>query len=419
MAPAQLLVWTGAVLGLFLTAQAAAAAWQATLRAARLRTQERNEAALLAEKLVRARESLRLRETGVPWNGARKFRIIRVAHEAEGVKSFYLAPHDKRPLPAFLPGQYLTFELDIPGERKRSTRCYSLSDRPGLDHYRVTIKAVPAPPENPGVRPGLVSNHFHAALKEGDIVDVKAPSGGFHLDTERNTPAVLIAGGVGVTPMASMLKHIAASQPDRDAWLFYGVRNGAEHIFRTELEGLAKENERLRLHVCFSKPGPDDAAGRDYRHKGHVTVGLLQSQLPSNNYEFYLCGPGRMMQDMHDGLLAWGVPEASIHLEAFGPASVKKSSGAAQTTTAAGLKVRYSKSGRELEWTGEADSLLDMALKAQIPVDFGCRAGSCGACRVAVKSGAVKYLKQPGCEVETGSCLTCISVPETALELEA
>jgi hypothetical protein len=126
-----------------------------------------------------------------------------------------------------------------------------------------------------------------------------------------------------------------------------------------------------------------------------------------------------MMQDMHDQLLAWGVPKASVHMEAFGPASVKKKSADAPATPAAALKVSFSRSSVEAAWTGQVDTLLDLALAEKVPIGFGCRAGNCGTCKTAIKSGTVKYLKEPGCEVEAGSCLTCICVPESPLTLEA
>lgn len=419
MPPTQLLVWLGTLLAALALCQAFIATCQGLLKVAHYRALLRNEAAMMSVRLNHLRRGLEKKESRSPWNGTRKFWIERVTAECEGVKSFYLMAHDKRALSGFFPGQYLTFELDIPGERKRTTRCYSLSDRPGREYYRVTIKAVPSPPDTPGIRPGLVSNHFHQRLHEGDIVDVKAPSGGFHLDTERMSPVVLIAGGVGVTPMSAMLHYITTETPQRQAWLFYGVRNGSDHILHDELEALAKDNDQVHLHVCYSRPRHEDTVGKDYQHKGHVTLELLRSQLPSNNFEYYLCGPGQMMQDMHNGLLEWGVPKECIHLEAFGPASVKKSGPSVPAPPSVGLKVRFSRSDREIDWTGQVDSILDMALGADIPLDFGCRAGGCGSCKTAVKSGKVKYLKDPGCEVESGSCLTCICVPETSLELDA
>jgi uncharacterized protein len=111
------------------------------------------------------------------WNGFRKFRIVGKKCESADICSFYLAPHDGKPLPTFQPGQYLTFQVRLPNQAKPIIRRYSLSDRPGVpDRYRVSIKRVPS---------GLASNRFHDHLKVGDIVDVKAPAGQFCLDLTR------------------------------------------------------------------------------------------------------------------------------------------------------------------------------------------------------------------------------------------
>jgi ferredoxin-NADP reductase len=121
-----------------------------------------------------------------------------------------------------------------------------------------------------------------------------------------------------------MAKAIVASNSKREAWFFYGVRNRHEHIHQQELEALAAENENIRLHVCYSRPAPDEVKGRDYHHEGRVSIELLKELLPSNNFEYYLCGNGAFMKSITDGLEAWGVPEKDIHFEAFGPATVKK-----------------------------------------------------------------------------------------------
>lgn len=379
------------------------------------------ERQILSETLAAARLQRRKKEeSALPWNGNRKFRIDRKVRECPEICSFYLSAHDRKPLPEFQPGQHLTFELDVPGRQKHLVRCYSLSDRPHQDHYRVTIKRINASPEDPTAAPGVGSSFFHDHLNEGDIVDVRAPSGGFYLDTSREFPVVLIAGGVGITPLLSMLNEIVETGVQRETWLFFGVRNRGAHVFKEHLEKTAREHENIRLHICYSQPGQDAVLGRDYQHAGRVSMDLLKQLLPSNNYDFYLCAPGPMMEAITTGLKAWDVPENKIHMEAFGPASVK------QTTHVVGpgaagleLAVRFAKSGRTLAWKGQVESILDLAMAANIVIDSGCRAGNCGTCKVAIKSGQVKYLKEPGYDVEAGTCLTCCCVPETEVVLDA
>lgn len=419
MDPAIILIVLGAGLFLLVALDLALVFYTTVRRAVAVGAQQRLDAKLFSETLALARLQLKRQEDAGSWNGTRKFQINRIESECPGVASFYLVPHDKKPLPGFLPGQFLTFELDIPGQRNRVVRCYSLSDRPRPDYYRVTIKRVAASPGAPGGKPGLASNHFHSALKVGDILDVKAPGGGFFLDTSRLTPVVLLAGGVGITPLLSMANEIMELTPQRETWFFFCVRNGQEHIMKGHLEQLARAHPRLHLCVAYSRPNPSDVKGKDYHFEGRLDLALLRQELPSNNFDFFVCGPGPMMNDLNDGLLTWGVPAENIHMEAFGPASVKRPAPPAAERTGQQLKVTFSRSNREVAWSGQSDSLLDLALAEGVSINYGCRAGNCGSCKTAVKSGKVKYCKRPGCEVEAGSCLTCIAVPDGDLSLDA
>ncbi len=358
------------------------------------------------------------------WNGYRKFTVAKKIKECEGVYSFHLAPHDGKPLPPFKPGQYLTFSLDIPGRDKPVVRCYSLSDGPiHTTHYRVTIKKEGSPPDKPDVPPGVASTYFCDVLKEGDILNVKAPTGHFYLDMNNPTPIVLLGGGIGVTPMLSMAKAVAASGSKREVWFFYGVRSRGEHMLKEEIESLAEGNDNIRLHVCYSRPNANETKGRDYHHATRVTPELLKELLPSNNYEFYLCGAGPFMQTLSEGLEAWGVPEKNIHYEAFGPATVIKKAAPppseSETVFMSKITINFSKSGKKLQWNPALPNLLEFARANDVRIDTGCCAGSCGSCIVAIKSGSVEYLKDPDSTPEAGSCLTCICKPKSDLVLDA
>lgn len=357
------------------------------------------------------------------WNGYRKFRVARKVFECHDVYSFYLAPHDGKPLPAFKPGQYVTFQLDIPGRDKPVIRCYSLSDCHRSEYYRVTIKRACAPADIPDAPHGCASSYFCDTVREGDILDVKAPGGNFCIDlATKTTPVVLISGGVGVTPMLSMALAILESGDKRDVWFFFGARNRADHIQKETLDRLAAEHDNFHLHVCYSKPGSDDKQGRDYQHSERVSVDLFKKVLPSNNFEYYICGPGAFMKSITDGLAEWGVPDAAVFFEAFGPATVKKAVAAPPPTeaaTATAVQITFSRSGKTCSWKPTLGSLLDLADEHGIKIDAGCRAGNCGTCLVAIKSGAVDYLTDHGADAESGSCLTCICKPRTNLVLDA
>jgi len=416
----------GLALGYFLLAvlssQVVLLAYSSAARLSHERRQRRLDRERL-ETLVRAAKYRykEAQEVTQGWNGYRKFTVRQKTGECEDVFSFYLVPHDRKPLPPFKPGQYLTFGLDIPGRDKPVVRCYSLSDSPARpDCYRVTIKREKAPPDKPGVPHGVASSFFSDHVKEGDLLNVKAPTGHFFMDMTKNTPICLLGGGVGLTPMLSMAKAVAESGSPREVWLFFGCRNRAEHMLREDLNRL-RGFDNIRVVVCYSRPGKSDVKGEDYDREGRVTIEVLKEMLPSNNYEFFMCGNGAFMKALNDGLEAWGVPEKDIHYEAFGPATVKKKAAPTAPTGTAGAacKVTFAKSAKEVAWNPAQANLLDFALEQGLRIESGCRAGSCGVCSVAIKSGTVDYIKAPDAAPEGGSCLTCICRPKGDLVLDA
>lgn len=371
----------------------------------------------LRVETVRARQAARP-AGGSPWEGFRKFEVRQKVRECDGVVSFDLAPHDRKPLLPFRPGQFLTFRLAIPGQGKPVIRCYSLSDSPDRESYRVSIKKVAPPRDLPDAPPGLASSFFHDRVEAGDILDVRAPAGKFCLDPTGSTAVVLIAGGIGITPLLSMLNAIVACGARRETWLFLGVRNQSEHPWKEPLERLARRHERFRLQVCYSNPGADDRPGRDFHHARRVGVDLLRQALPSNNYEFFLCGPPPMMAALRSDLKEWGVPGERVHSEAFGAATIRKLVPAA-AAKGAGFEIDFARSGKKVAWNPGAGSLLDLALANGVVIDSGCRAGNCNTCLTAIKAGEVRYVGTPGAKPEAGSCLTCIAVPAGNLTLDA
>jgi uncharacterized protein len=322
------------------------------------------------------------------WAGWRDFRVARRQQEdpAQSQCSFYLEPVDGVPLPPFKPGQYLTFSLQMaePGaaagsETRALTRCYSLSDQPAPEHYRITVKRAGAPASQPALPPGVSSTWFHDGIHEGDVVSVKAPAGQFFIDSDGATPAVLIGGGIGITPMISMLRWCLNQQPQRTVHLYYGVRSSQDHAFKEQLEELAAAHPHFHLNVVYSQPGPDHVQGSDYHHHGYVDLDLLRRTLPHGRHQFYVCGPAPMMESLVPAIASWGVPTKDIHFEAFGPASVRlPDDGTAnqRAALAVAMDVQFRRSGRTLAWTGQDHSLLDFAERHRISVESGCRSGS-------------------------------------------
>jgi ferredoxin-NADP reductase len=352
------------------------------------------------------------------WTGWRQFRVAAVVDESLDVKSFYFTPLDGQPLSPFAPGQYLTFRLPAPHGEAPLVRCYSLSDRPREDYYRTTIKRVAAPADRADLPPGRGSGYFHDCVQLGDVLEVRAPAGTFLIDPHGKGPIVLIGAGIGITPLVSMLESIVHAGGHREVYALFGFRNSREHPFKPYLERLAQSHPRLHLHVSYSAPREADVLYKDYNHRGRLTIERIRELLPSSNFRFYVCGPGPLMESLVPALWAWGVPESHVHFEAFGPASVQSAS-RSQQRGAVTCEVRFARSDRVAMWDGSFASLLEFGESLGIAIPSGCRAGSCGECMTAIRSGQAAPLKRPGVPLPPDHCLACISVPTEAITLDA
>lgn len=364
------------------------------------------------------------------WSGWRDFHVTARTFEdaAKTQCSFYLQPVDGLPLPDFRPGQYLTFSLPqadagsaTGGSGPQLIRCYSLSDRPDSRQYRITVKRMSPPPGRPDLPPGAASGHFHDRVQVGDILKVRAPAGQFVIDDDPDVPAVFIAGGIGITPMMSMLCWCLTAQPGRMLYLYYGVHDGAGHAFRQVLDDLANAHPNFKLHVVYGCPAPEDVQGRNYHTVGHIDLALLSSTLALGRHQFYVCGPPPMMQTLVPALRAWCLNPDDIHFEAFGPATVPAANAATNEPLAAATlahKIRLRRSGRSLVWDGQDANLLDFAERQGVVVESGCRTGSCGTCETRLISGTVQYDAKPDYDIPSGHCLLCVAKPGSALELE-
>jgi ferredoxin-NADP reductase len=361
------------------------------------------------------------------WSGYRKFYIHQRVDEAEHITSFYLRPYDGKPVPRFLPGQHLTFRLQIPGRPLPVIRCYSLSDAPiHQNQYRITVKRLAAP-ESRGegaaaIPDGVGSSFFHDTLETGRIIDVKAPSGNFYLDLADQRPLVLIAGGMGLTPMLSMINTVTATGSKREVWLFYSLRNRQEHVMPAHLRRLLRENPNVRVVICYTRPTRDCVKGRDFHYRGRVSRRLLQGLLPHRNCIFYMCGPLEMQDELTRDLKDWGVPRRDIRTESFGRRKGNKKAVSTVHGSVSGgdaVEVSFARSGRTGIWQPGDTTLLEVAEAAGVVIDSGCRAGQCGTCETVIKQGSVDYLEEPAAPPPVGTCLACIATPRKGLVLDA
>jgi len=249
------------------------------------------------------------------WNGWREFVVESVTPESETIRSFVLVPADGGPILRHEPGQYLGFKLDLPGHGILK-RNYSISCAPNDRAYRITVKRE----AQPNLPAGIVSNWLHDNAVVGTALCTTPPAGDFFLDRQTSDPVVLVSGGVGLTPMISMLETIAATTPERPTWYVHGALNGRVHAMRDYARALTAGKANLRLSTFYMQPENEDRSGEHYDVAGVITPEWLVSETPHEAATYYLCGPKPFLSAMVNGLKRRGVPAERIRFEFFGPA---------------------------------------------------------------------------------------------------
>lgn len=275
----------------------------------------------LAEILIgREAEVYDTHRTHHGWDGFKKFVVDRKVSESDRITSFYLKPDDGSELAPHLPGQYLTVRVPT-GDGSTTMRNYSLSAQPGTGYYRISVKRESA--VEPGGVAGRVSNYLHDQVGEGDAIEVGPPCGEFVLDVEaarrERRPLVLLSGGVGITPLLSMLHQAVSVGLDRDIFFVHGAINGSAHAFADEVRDLASACDRVSTHFCYSEPEKDDLEKNLCDSQGFITLELLRDLLPTLDCEYYLCGPKAFMVGLYGPLIEAGIDPNRINVEFFGP----------------------------------------------------------------------------------------------------
>lgn len=342
--------------------------------------------------------------------------VNNIVEESSVIKSFYLEPKGHT-TPRFQPGQFLTVKLPIEG--KETIRTYTVSSAPADSAIRISVKREQS--LDVQLPDGIFSNFIHDQLKVGDILQAKAPCGEFTLDTSELRPAVLLAGGVGITPMVSMARHAliegTRTRLIRPTTLICSASNGKQRAFFKELQDIEQQSAgNIRSFWALSQVDETMEPGRDYHHHGRISASLLQRVLPLGDYDFYLCGPGPFMQSVYDMLRELGVNDARVFAEEFGPASLLRATDESSSrfeplAQASEAIVEFTDSQHEQAWSDKDGSLLDFAEAHGLTPEFGCRSGQCGACKTGLVSGAVSYLTEPSSPVNTNEVLLCCAVP--------
>ncbi len=350
-------------------------------------------------------------------NVYKDFRVDRIEQESDNIRSFYLVPEGNEKIHCHTAGQFLPIAIQPQGSDATIYRTYTISNAPNGQYYRLTIKQ--EPPAQPDLPPGQSSGYFHEQVSLGTTIRALSPRGKFTLDKSSSRPIVLISGGVGITPMISMLEQLAGNSDgcgcNRQVWFIHGARHSRQHAFAGAVRQQAEHWPCLKVHYRYSRPLPEDVAGIDYDSRGHVDVELLKTLLPLDDYDYYLCGPQAFIESMYHGIRSLNIADERIHYEFFGSATALSKAAENKTTPVAEdrgpVAVEFARSGIETMWDPSRGSLLELAESEGLQPLYSCRSGICQSCSTAIVSGDVDYTEAPVVEPAQGEVLVCCSVP--------
>jgi ferredoxin-NADP reductase/MOSC domain-containing protein YiiM len=344
------------------------------------------------------------------WAGFRRLKVSNKIRESRSVTSLTLEPDDRHPLAAALPGQFVVLRLRPGNGTSALTRTYSLSGEPSERGYRISVKR-----NADGVAGAFIDEH----VRVGDVLEVSAPRGNFTLGAG-TSPVILLSAGVGATPVVAMLHALAAEASLRDIWWLHGARDGGEHPFAGEVRTLLKALVNSHSHVCYSSPRPGDRPGVDFDAPGRLDIGVLRELNVPRNADFFICGPSAFMNDLTEGLAAWGIPSNQVHTELFSVAPTRNPGvvNASQRPPhvpdgplGAGPLISFARSGLNVHWGPRFQSLLELAEACDVPARWSCRTGVCHACEAGLVAGSVAYSPDPIDPPAAGNLLMCCAQP--------
>lgn len=391
--------------------------------------------------------------------GTTTCRVADILNETHDTKTFRLV--GKTPvLFSFKPGQFVTLRLDIDG--KDVKRSYSISSSPSRPHaLDLTIKRVPG---------GLVSNWMCDNVKLGDEIEIRGPAGKFSCFNYPSQKMLFVGAGSGITPVMSMLRWIVDTVADVDVLMLVSARSPQDIIFRRELEWITSRHSGVRVIVTVTGRWTGVEAWTGLT--GRCDARMLKLLVPDlNDRHVFMCGPGVFMDAVKEALRQIEYPMAQLHSESFGEARVAKgeevkprdvpkhaapllrtpdpvatgaqgatSPGAPNVTGAgvatpiaalsvaapppsvatAAFQVRFLKAGK-LITTGGDSNVLDLAEANGVEIDYACRTGSCGSCKVLCKSGTCELDENElsDADKKKGFIYACVARPTSDVEIEA
>jgi ferredoxin-NADP reductase len=354
------------------------------------------------------------------WHGY--LNVGSITLETPHIKTFRLLPSSGDGLLpfTFLPGQFLNVAFWIGGARMN--RSYSISSSPTHREYvDLTVRREPR---------GAVSRHIVDLLKVGDQIEAGGPVGKFTFTGTEADSIVLISAGVGVTPMMSITRYLTERSWDGDIFFIFLCHSLADYMFANEIAALQRANRRLHVAVTVSKPEGTDWTGL----RGRITTELLRQTVPDLALRrIHLCGPPSMMEATKAMLTELEVPPGHVKTEAFGavkPAPAAAGTTAKPTAPATGPLVTFSTNNKSAKihvdlQNGDSppkQTILELSEELGIGIEFSCRVGTCGVCKVKMTSGEVDQEVQDALDEgdkTNGIILACQAKPKGAVTVEA
>ena len=342
--------------------------------------------------------------------GFRPLAVTAIDHESADVLSLTMQSADGQPLPTPLPGQYVVIRLQPNASGPPLFRCYSLSNAPSTERYRISVKIEPN---------GVAGTYLRAHVQIGDTLDVSSPRGSFILQSGER-PIVLLSAGIGATPVLAMLHLLAAARSTRQVLWLHAARDGQHHPFAAEVRCLMVALPHGRSFVCYSRPDSRDKMGEGFDDSGDLSRSVFE-ELACRERRMFISA-GRLVLCQHKAVLAaLGVAPQGIHVEIFnGSESMTPGVvGAAARTphlpnddANTGPLVTFARSGIAAHWHASAyQSILELAEACDVPVRWSCRTGVCHNCESGLISGSVVYGPEPLDEPADGNLLICCSQP--------
>jgi len=239
--------------------------------------------------------------------------------ETEFITTYTFKCDSDKELPSYKSGKYIAIKLYNVNDYSECTiRTYSLSDSYNPHYYRITVKSELSQSSN--IPDGAFSVHMKKNLNVGDIVELSCPFGLFEVK-EIDSPIVFLAGGIGITPVFSMLNEITKAGTNQPIYLVYALKNGAYHVFDEDFKTMMKKYSNVKYHVIYSQAKENESQGVHYNSVGHINVDLVKSFVASEHIlssTYYICGDP-IVKTCLSITKDLNIPSSRIHFEFFGP----------------------------------------------------------------------------------------------------